>query len=247
MKFLGVISGGKDSIFNMQLAIEDGNTPVCLLNMKMTEEKDSYMFQYAGSNLILGIGECLNLPVHQFNTTGLSTNLSMEYEVTEDDEIEDLFLAIKSLKEKYSFEGVSVGAISSTYQYNRVSNICTRLNLSILGYLWNSNQYNLLDRMIDSKIDAIVVKGGGFLSSLVGSRITEVREKYSKYIEEQIEEHKNLTKEDFNICGEGGEYETITLDSAIYNRRIEIVRSRIVDDGTGVKSLEIEEYRVVDK
>ncbi|KAI5192638.1 diphthine-ammonia ligase [Nematocida minor] len=247
MQFLALVSGGKDSIFNMQIAAEEGHTAVCLLNMKMCEEKDSFMFQYAGCDVLPGIAESLGLPLHQFSTNGFSKIRSIDYTAEKDDEIEDLHSAIKSLLDMYSFTGVSVGAISSVYQYNRVKNVCSRLNLEMLGYLWGMDQRKLIDRMISTGINAIIVKGGGFLSTLVGCNLSEVRAKYSEYIDSQIEEHKGLTEKDFNMCGEGGEYETITLDSPIYTKKIEIVSSTIEDDGAGVKTLKILQYKLLDK
>ncbi|OAG31060.1 diphthine-ammonia ligase [Nematocida sp. ERTm5] len=246
MLFVGLISGGKDSIYNMQMCIEDGHTPVCLLHMKMEKEEDSYMFQYAGCNLLPAIAECLDLPLHQFSTSGVSKDRSIDYKITEKDEIEDLFCAISSLLKKYSFSGVSVGAISSVYQYNRVKSVCDRLGLTMLGYLWGSNQKALLSKMIENNVYAVVVKGGEYVSNLVGESLQGVRDKYSAYILEQIHKYPGLKEEDFNLCGEGGEYETITLDAKIYKKKIEIVKSDVVEVDS-VKRLDVLEYRVVPK
>ncbi|KAI5135531.1 diphthine-ammonia ligase [Nematocida ausubeli] len=246
MLFLGLISGGKDSIYNMQMCMQNGHTPVCLLNMQMEKEKDSFMFQYAGGSVLPAIAECLDLPLHQFPTSGVSKERGLDYSISENDEIEDLFTAISSLLKIYSFSGVSVGAISSVYQYNRVKNVCDRLGLEILGYIWGMNQKVLLDKMIEDGICAIIVKGGEYLNNLVGETLIEVRQKYSAYIQEQIEKYKGLKEESFNLCGEGGEYETITLDAKIYKKRIEIVRSDLVEVD-GVKTLNILECRTVPK
>jgi diphthine-ammonia ligase len=47
----------------------------------------------------------------------------MEYEVHEDDEVEDLYNLLKEVMEKYQIEGVSTGAIFSNYQRKRVENV----------------------------------------------------------------------------------------------------------------------------
>ena len=47
----------------------------------------------------------------------------MEYEVNENDEVEDLFDLIKEAKEKFQIEAVSSGAIFSSYQKKRVENM----------------------------------------------------------------------------------------------------------------------------
>ena len=48
----------------------------------------------------------------------------MNYVETENDEVEDLFLLLKEAKEKFpDLEGVSSGAILSSYQKIRVENL----------------------------------------------------------------------------------------------------------------------------
>ncbi len=43
-------------------------------------------------------------------------------------------------------------------QKNRVENICDRLGMASLAYLWERNQPDLLQEMIDSGIHAILIK-----------------------------------------------------------------------------------------
>jgi diphthine-ammonia ligase len=47
----------------------------------------------------------------------------MEYEINDEDEVEDLYNLLKEVKEKYPIEGVSTGAIFSSYQKKRVENV----------------------------------------------------------------------------------------------------------------------------
>ena len=66
--------------------------------------------------------------------------------------------------------GVSSGAILSNYQRNRVENVCVviclyltlvrcaRLGLVSVAYLWQRDQKELLKEMIDSDIEAIMIK-----------------------------------------------------------------------------------------
>jgi diphthine-ammonia ligase len=46
----------------------------------------------------------------------------------------------------------------STYQKNRVENVCERLNLKSLAYLWERDQLELLDEMIESDVHAVLIK-----------------------------------------------------------------------------------------
>lgn len=55
-------------------------------------------------------------------------------------------------------EGVSSGAILSTYQRTRVENVCGRLGLTSMAFLWRRRQSPLLKEMIEAGVDAILVK-----------------------------------------------------------------------------------------
>lgn len=56
------------------------------------------------------------------------------------------------------FDSISVGAILSDYQRIRVENVCSRLGLISLAYLWRRDQKELLQEMIDSQLHAIIIK-----------------------------------------------------------------------------------------
>jgi diphthine-ammonia ligase len=54
--------------------------------------------------------------------------------------------------------GVSAGAINSTYQKVRVEDVCRRLGLTPLCYLWEVDQLSLFDEMIGAGVDAVIIK-----------------------------------------------------------------------------------------
>lgn len=55
-------------------------------------------------------------------------------------------------------QAVASGAIFSNYQRLRVENVCQRLGLFSLSYLWLRDQDTLLQEMIDGGMDARIVK-----------------------------------------------------------------------------------------
>ena len=66
MKVIGLISGGKDSIYNLIQCINNGHTIVCLGHLARppnTGEMDSYMYQTVGSEMVDAIAKCLDLPL----------------------------------------------------------------------------------------------------------------------------------------------------------------------------------------
>lgn len=66
---------------------------------------------------------------------------------------------LKEAKDKYpDLQGVSSGAVASTYQKLRVENVCKRLGLQSLAYLWGYDQTKLIQEMIEKQMTAIIVK-----------------------------------------------------------------------------------------
>jgi diphthine-ammonia ligase len=72
---------------------------------------------------------------------------------------------------------VSVGAILSNYQRVRVEHVCQRLSLTPLCYLWQRDQAELLTEMIDSGLEAILIKvaGIGLTSKHLGKSLLEMQ------------------------------------------------------------------------
>ena len=218
MKVFGLISGGKDSIYNLIQCINHGHELIAVghLSPEITKgdyELDSYMYQSVGSELCSSIAKCLEVPYIEKKITGKPINKELSYEETKDDEVEDLFLLIKEAKEKFpEINAVSSGAILSKYQKNRVENICERLGLESLAYLWEYDQPTLLNKMIEDGMNSILIK-----VCVIGLDKIDLM-KSLKEMKEKLLKLKD--KYGINVCGEGGEYETITLDCELYKKRI---------------------------
>lgn len=237
MKVIALISGGKDSTMNMMKCVQNGHEIVALVNLRppnslsakndgksfnndiLEQELDSYMYQSVGNELLDLYAEAIELPLFRADILGSVKNTNLEYEPNdEQDEVEDLFRVLKKVKEEleskngFIIEGVSSGAILSTYQKNRVENICSRLNMTSLAFLWERNQSELLNEMIESKIDAILIKvacQGLNPEKHLGKTIKEMRP-YMIELE---------SKFGANVCGEGGEYESLTLDCPLFKKK----------------------------
>lgn len=178
-----------------------------------TDELNSFMYQSVGHELIEAYGACMELPLYRRGITGSAKNQEYDYKETLDDEVEDLYCLLKSIKKEIpSVEAVSSGAILSNYQRLRVENVCSRLGLVSLAFLWNSDQKILLDSMISSNLNAILIKVAvmGLKRSHLGKSIQEMRD----YLFEAEQKYG------INVCGEGGEFETITLDCPLFKKKI---------------------------
>ncbi|XP_041469317.1 diphthine--ammonia ligase-like [Lytechinus variegatus] len=216
MKMVALVSGGKDSCFNMMQCVAEGHDLVALANLypQDVDELDSYMFQTVGHHAIDLYSQAMGLPLYRTAIKGGSKEQGSDYQPTEGDEVEDLFLLLKKIKDEMHVEGVSVGAILSNYQRVRVENVCQRLGLIPLAYLWRRDQSELLQEMIQANVHAIIIKVAalGLGAKHLGKTISEIQ----PYMEIM------KTKYHLNVCGEGGEYETFTLDCPLFTKKIVI-------------------------
>eukprot|EP00388_Colpodella_angusta_P024663 GDKJ01064902.1.p1 GENE.GDKJ01064902.1~~GDKJ01064902.1.p1 ORF type:complete len:835 (+),score=164.27 GDKJ01064902.1:160-2505(+) len=174
------------------------------------------MYQSVGSNIVSKIAEGMHLPIHLHEITGTSKCIdSIDYLLTDGDEVEDLFILLSDvLNADSSIKGVTCGAILSDYQRSRVEAVCSRLGLLVIAPLWARGQVELLDEMIDCKLNAVLAKCAcyGLTGKHVGHSISELRNVFMKL----------RSTSGMFVCGEGGEYETVTLECALMDNKTKI-------------------------
>jgi len=145
-----------------------------------------------------------------------------------------LFELLSEIKRTFpSVEGISSGAILSTYQRTRIESVCGRLGFTPLGYMWRMGpQRDLLECMLKDGIEAVLVK--------VASPPGLIPQKHLNKSLGQLHYggvfDRLKDKFDFHICGEGGEYETLVLDCPIFRKKLVLTDVEIVEgyDGVGV-------------
>jgi diphthine-ammonia ligase len=250
MDFVALISGGKDSCFNIWKCIQYGHKLKCLANLQSpmddqeNEEVNSFMYQSTGSSVIPAYADCLGVPLIRRTIEGKAVSQSLSYESqVEGDEVEDLFLLLKEVIQRFpTIKGVSCGAIVSNYQRTRVENICQRLGLTCLSYLWQRDRKELFHEIVHEKIDAILVKVAGaglepdkHLGKTLANLLPVIDRLHNKY--------------GLDYCGEGGEYESLVLDTPIFLKKIEILEKLIIydEEDPSVGMLKIVKWRVVEK
>ena len=136
MRTVALISGGKDSCYNMLQCIAAGHEIVALANLYppkydnvecktlQIDEMDSYMYQTVGHDAINLYSEATGLPLYREAIQGTSIQQGSGYIFDSlEDEVEDLYRLLARVKEAEAVEAVSVGAILSNYQRVRVENV----------------------------------------------------------------------------------------------------------------------------
>ncbi|SPO36938.1 uncharacterized protein PSFLO_02409 [Pseudozyma flocculosa] len=272
MKVVGLLSGGKDSCYNLCHCVKNGHELVALATLAppaSTDELDSYMYQTVGHDAVHLVAAAMDLPLYRHQISGTAVNQAAEYgsrrppgeagadadtdadgadEPSDEpsDETEDLYRLLMQVKRHHpDVEAVSVGAILSNYQRVRVEHVALRASLALLPltFLWQRSQPELYDEMIQAGMTSILIKvaGIGLEERDLGKTLHQMRHKLWK-LHDLYGAH---------VCGEGGEYETLTLDSPLFKKRIEIQETETVihsDSGFGsVSYLRIKRAALVDK
>ncbi|KAI0353573.1 hypothetical protein OH77DRAFT_1458188 [Trametes cingulata] len=226
MKYVALLSGGKDSCFNLLHCARNGHELVAAASLgpeQGKEELDSYLYQTVGQDAIEFVGRALDVPLYRRVISGAAVEQGGEYGGRDPahsggvrgDETEDLYELLLTVKNHHpDVLGVSVGAILSNYQRVRVEHVCRRLGLTPLCYLWQRDQEELLTEMIEAGMEAILIKvaGIGLTVRDLGKTLTQMQRSLIK-----LNRLYGL-----HVCGEGGEYESLTLDCPLFKYRINL-------------------------
>lgn len=198
---LGVLfSGGKDSTYAMFKAMKYHEIS-CLITIKSLNP-ESYMFHTPTMDMTKLQSKALCIPLLTIETKG-------EKEV----ELDDLKDAINKAKEMFGITGVVTGAVESVYQSTRIQKICDELELWCFNPLWQMNQIQLLNELLENKFEIMItsVNAYPFDESWLGQQLDK----------NMICELKKLQdKFKVNPAGEGGETESLVINAPIFKKKI---------------------------
>ncbi|KAG1755567.1 hypothetical protein EDB19DRAFT_1661988 [Suillus lakei] len=231
MKYVALLSGGKDSCYNLSHCNANGHELVAAATLSPEsgkDEIDSYMYQTVGQDAIEFVARALDVPLYRRVIQGDAIEQNSEYGSRSaggagvlGDETEDLYTLLEDVKVHHpDVQGVSVGAILSNYQRVRVEHVCRRLSLTPLAYLWQRDQAELLSEMIAAGIKSVLIKvaGIGLTVKHLGKTLHEMQDTLTRL----------NSLYGLHICGEGGEYETLTLDSPLFKHHIVLDETEVV-------------------
>jgi len=223
MHVAALISGGKDSALALYRALNEGYKVKFLVAM-VPQREDSWMFHYPNIHLTDLFAEAASIPLVKGKTAGIK-----------EEELEDLKRVLATL----DVDGVVSGAIASKYQKQRINDVCDELGLNSITPLWSENPLKLMKELVNHKFAAIItgVYAYGFNEDWLGRQID------ANTIDSLLTLNR---KHCISIVGEGGEYETLVLDTPFFKRRIDLIETeRIWKDQSGL--LLVKKARLMNK
>ena len=203
MRLASLYSGGKDSSFSLYVAEQMGHEIPYLVNV-VPEDRASWIFHTPNLNVVPAIAEAMGKELILGRSTG-----------EEDSDMEGLRQALDGL----DIDGIVTGAVWSDYQWDRMNLVCGDLGLRFFAPMWRKDQDYLMEQMIDAGVEAVIVGcyAEGFDESWLGRPLNH---------ETLAELRKLRDKYGISIMGEGGEYESLTLNSPSFRYPLKIAGSR---------------------
>ena len=214
MRLAALFSGGKDSTFATYLMEQQGHEVDILVNVR-PQNPHSWVFHTPNLAVLPLMAEAMGKKLTVADSSG-----------EEDDDLRALRSALAPL----DVEGVVAGAIASDYQWDRINHVCDGLGLKVFSPLWRKDQDLLMDEMMDSGVRAMMVSvsADGLGTSWLGRVIDAAA----------LEELRTVARRrGMNLAGEGGEYETLTIDSPLHTKALRVVEREVetTRDGGSLK------------
>jgi diphthine-ammonia ligase len=227
------------------------------------EEHDlnSFMYQTVGHTVIPLYEQALGIPLYRQEIRGSAVQTALSYRFqgpaqdageevgqNEEDETESLIPLLKGIIAAHpEANALSTGAILSTYQRTRIESIALRLGLTPLAYLWQypllppGTQSSLLGDMKSVGLDARIVKvaSAGLDEMFLWENVADPR------VVSRIERSMGRfgMSGDGAVLGEGGEFETLTIDGprSLFRGKIVVEESmkKVIREGGGSAWLRI--------
>ena len=196
MAWAVLTSGGKDSILSCQKAIDSGKVVRYMVTVR-PKNLHSYMFHSANLDAVPVIARVAGMEYVEVETPG-----------TKEEELEDLRNGLAAL----NIEGIIAGAVDSRYQADRIKTIADRLGLDLFTPLWHMDPETLLHE-VARRMDAMIVvtAAEGLDAAFLGARFDDNLIRRLKRV---------VATRRIHLAGEGGEYESLTLNAPFYSRPI---------------------------
>jgi len=198
MRLASLYSGGKDSTLAVYIAEQMGHTVDVIVNV-VSDSDDSMIFHVPNQNMVPLLAGSMGKRLVTAVTKG------SEQEDTE---------ALRGVLTGLDVDGVVTGAVWSDYQWERINAVCDELDLVCVAPLWRKDQDVVMNELMDSDITSVIVGvyADGLDDGWLGRDVSISYEKLKEL----------RARNGVSVIGEGGEFETLTLDSPLQRSRLKI-------------------------
>lgn len=198
-------SGGKDSCFALMIELERKKEVRVLLNM-MNENGE--------------ISRSHGLPYSILDAQAQAMNVSLMAIPTSWQDYRMHFISsLRTIKQEFEVEGIVFGDIDLQAHRDWEEEVCTEVGVSAFLPLWKQDRKDLVLRMLNNGIVAVIVSCNEILGEEFLGRILT----------------KDLLPEleclGVDVCGENGEFHTVVIDCPLFHRPINLpAYSKVLHD-----------------
>ena len=204
MKLACLFSGGKDSMYAIHLAQNQGHDVVCLLSI-FPKSEDSHLLHHPNLRWTKLQSMSMKIPQLIINSNSDDT----------DDELIVMENLLQNAKDQFQIDGLVHGGIKSKFQKEKFETLCLKLNLVSIAPLWETDPNDYMNELLDSNFNfmMVTVSSDGLDEQWLGKLISK----------SDIEVLNNLSdKFGFNLNFEGGESETFVINCPLFSHPIKI-------------------------
>jgi uncharacterized protein (TIGR00290 family) len=189
-------SGGKDSCFALMQAMQLGYVPQVLLNVLNEEGKISRSHGIP-AGILKKQADAAGLPIHLISSSW--TGYEMHFTN-----------ALKTLKDKFQLTHALFGDIDLQPHRDWEEKVCANAGLTALLPLWKHDRLQLVNQMLESGIETMIVScneimGERFIGRIISSSLLD-----------------ELESMNIDACGENGEFHTLVLDCPLFTNKIDV-------------------------
>ncbi|HYF30785.1 MAG TPA: diphthine--ammonia ligase [Chitinophagaceae bacterium] len=189
-------SGGKDSCYALMRAIAQGHQLSALVNM-MNENGKISRSHGLPLSVLQQQAATLNVPIVAVPTSW-------------NDYRENFITALRTVHSQYGVQSMVFGDIDLQPHRDWEENVCKEAGLQAILPLWQRNRRELVNEMIESGIEAIIVScntqmGQDFLGRAITHELAD-----------------ELEAAGIDACGENGEYHTAVVNCPLFAGHIQL-------------------------
>lgn len=216
MKVMVSWSGGKDSCLAFYKAMQDGLEVSHLLNMAVD-----------------GRSHGLDRSLIGAQSTAMGVPLVQKV-VSWDTYEEEFKKALRELKGE-GVEGGIFGDIDLQVHRDWVENTCAEVGIKPFLPLWKRERGGLIEEFVSAGFEAVIV--------CVRADVLD-RRWLGRKIDKEFA--RDISKENVDPCGEGGEYHTLVVDGPTFGKKLEILESA-EEQRNGKWFLDVRRYNLNEK